>query len=84
MGTKFLISSDGEKKQLPLITGFLYCSGQRPLTTFSSREGLLDLVKKVVTPNVVNAIHCKLSILAHTQDKLVKQFPVTIFKIWAK
>jgi len=40
---------------------------------------LLDLVKNVVTSNLVNAIHCELPILAHIQDKLVKLFPATKF-----
>lgn len=57
----------------------LFGSKTRHLITFSSREGLLDLVKNVVTPNVVNAIHCELPILAHIQDKLVKLFPATKF-----
>ncbi|KAH8265090.1 hypothetical protein KR044_003971, partial [Drosophila immigrans] len=57
----------------------LFGSKTRHLITFISRECLLDLVKNVVTPNVVNAIYCELPILAHIQDKLVKLFPATKF-----
>ncbi|KAH8278129.1 hypothetical protein KR026_002835, partial [Drosophila bipectinata] len=49
------------------------------LITFNSREGLSDLAKNYVTPNVVNAIHCELPNLAHIQDSLIRLFPATMF-----
>ena len=43
------------------------------------KSNLFDMVRDVVNPNVVNAIHCDLPILAQIQDKLIRQFPNTKF-----
>ncbi|KAH8339716.1 hypothetical protein KR074_004260, partial [Drosophila pseudoananassae] len=79
-----LAEGDREKTSFSVNSGkyeifILFGSKTRHLITFNSREGLLDLVKNYVTPNVVNAIHCELPILAHIQDSLIRLFPATKF-----
>ncbi|KAH8326867.1 hypothetical protein KR067_005017, partial [Drosophila pandora] len=60
-------------------TFILFGSKTRHLISFSSKKSLIDQIKNVVTPNVVNAIHCELPTLANIQDKLVRLFPATKF-----
>lgn len=51
----------------------------RHILGFDSHENLFEILKDVVKPEVVNAIHCDLPMLARIQDKLVKAFPSTKF-----
>lgn len=51
----------------------------RHMIDFTSRETLLNEVKSVINPNVVNAIHCDLPTLACIQHELVRYFPATKF-----
>ncbi|KAH8252073.1 hypothetical protein KR032_002658, partial [Drosophila birchii] len=83
-----LAEGDREKTSFSVKSGkyefcrmfIMFGSKTRHLINFTSREDLLDLVKNVVTPNVVNVLHCELPVLAHIQHKLVKLFPAT--KLW--
>ncbi|KAH8318285.1 hypothetical protein KR067_002328, partial [Drosophila pandora] len=57
----------------------VFATKTRHQIDFSDWEKLVDLVKDGVTPNVVNAIHCKFPVLARIQDSLVWLFPDTKF-----
>lgn len=57
----------------------LFNSKTRHLIGYTDRVSLINQVKDVVNPEVVNAIHCDLSTLACVQHELVKCFPTTKF-----
>ncbi|KAH8415435.1 hypothetical protein KR222_001502, partial [Zaprionus bogoriensis] len=51
----------------------------RHLISFTDKNNIFETLKKVINPNVVNAIHCDLPILACFQHDLVSNFPATKF-----
>lgn len=69
-----------EESQFPLNRNYVMFSEKtRHVINFTDRTTLIDVVKPIVNPNVVNAIHCELPILARLQDELVRSFPTTKF-----
>jgi len=52
----------------------------RHIIKFSDRSSLNKTIQDVVNPEVVNAIHCSLPVLAFVQHKIVELFPGTTFK----
>jgi len=52
----------------------------RHIIKFSDRSSLIKTIQDVVNPEVVNAIHCSLPVLAFVQHKIVELFPGTTFK----
>ena len=60
-------------------TFILFGAKIRHQIIFNDWEIVLTLIKEVVKPDVVNAIHCELTVLARIQDDLVRIFPATKF-----
>lgn len=60
-------------------TFIMFGTKSRHLIYFHNRDDLIERVANVVKADVVNAIHCELTILAHIQNRLVELFPATKF-----
>lgn len=61
-------------------TFIIFGNKTRHCIQFCDRSTLLGTIQDIVNANVVNAIHCNLSILAHIQHDLVQLFPSTKFR----
>ncbi|KAH8398930.1 hypothetical protein KR222_005069, partial [Zaprionus bogoriensis] len=69
-----------EEAQFPLKRNLiLFGSKTRHILHFTSKNDLIETLKLVVNPEVVNGIHCDLPTLASFQHSLVSQFPATKF-----
>jgi len=58
----------------------LFRSKTRHLINFADKSTILEMLKEVVNPDVVNAIHCDLPTLASFQHDLIVHFPATQFR----
>ncbi|KAH8276550.1 hypothetical protein KR044_008641, partial [Drosophila immigrans] len=58
----------------------IFKTKMRHLISFTNKEALLDVLKEVVNPDVVNALHCSLHVLAQIQNELVTACPATKFR----
>jgi len=61
-------------------TFVIFGSKTRHLIQFLDKETLIGRLRDVVKPDVVNAIHCELPVLAFIQNSLVNEFPATTFR----
>ncbi|KAH8415430.1 hypothetical protein KR222_000902, partial [Zaprionus bogoriensis] len=62
-----------------IILEALFGRKTRHLISFTDKNNIFDTLKKVVNPNVVNAVHGDLPTLACFQQDLVSNFPETTF-----
>lgn len=60
-------------------TKIIFKTQLRHSITFNNMENLINLLKEVINPNCVNAIHCDLPTLGQIQDKLISMFPSVKF-----
>lgn len=58
----------------------LFTEKTRHIIQFTNKQNLLNEIKLVVNPTVVNAIYCDLPTLASIQHELVECFPSTRFR----
>ncbi|KAH8357983.1 hypothetical protein KR084_006494, partial [Drosophila pseudotakahashii] len=58
----------------------LFQNKMRHIIQFRDNDSLLHLLRDVVKPEVVNAIHCELPVLAFIQHALIQEFPSTVFR----
>jgi len=58
----------------------LFKTKMRHIIKFSDRNSLINTIQDVINPEVVNAIHCSLPVLAFVQDKIIELFPSTTCK----
>lgn len=68
-----------EAKSRTTRTFIMFGTKRRHFVQFSNRDDLIETVTEIVNPDVVNATHCELPILANIQHKLVEFFPATKF-----
>lgn len=70
-----------EEAKFPLTRRFatLKTKMRHPIS-FTNKKALFNVLKKVVSPDVVNALHCSLHVLAQIQNELVIAFPTTKFR----
>lgn len=70
-----------EEGDSPLSRTFIvFGEKTRHLIQYSNKETLVAMISDVVKPDVVNAIHCDLPVLACIQSRLVELFPATKFR----
>lgn len=61
-------------------TKILFKNRIRHNIEFSDIKELFQLLKNIINPNVINGIHCELSILGQIQNHLLNSFPSVRFK----